>query len=114
MPPLEALPAATASLEEIGRFAMLFDRTGHFRERWGERHRPNVDALWKKCVSAYRGDRSATEPADELMLCLAFDWILGPYLGVPEREKLSFLRWLLSQIRGQMSSEAALAVTGRG
>jgi hypothetical protein len=104
LPLAEELPNDAASLAEIGSFIGHFDPTRHFREHWGERYRFDIETLWNNCVSAYRGSRDAIAPCGELLLCLAYDWRLGPCLGVAEHEKLSFLRWLIAQMRVRLSS----------
>jgi len=107
MPASDALPFDSAGLLEIGKFIMDHDPTRHFRERWGDHYRENIEALWTSCVDAYRDGRVPNHPADELFLCLTRDWILGPYLGVPEGEKLRFLRWLLVHVRVRLAVDKA-------
>ena len=97
------LPGDGAVLTEIGMFIARFDPTRHYRERWSERYRLEIEALWNRCVSAYRGSHDPVVPAGDLLLCLAYDWRLGPYLGVSEHEKLAFLRWLIVQMRVRLS-----------
>jgi hypothetical protein len=99
LPLAHELPHEQASLREIGEFIARCDPTRHFREHWGERYREQVGKLWNDCVIAYRGHREATVAPGELLLCLAYDWRLGPCLGVPEQDKLAFLRWLIEQTR---------------
>ena len=98
------LPGDASILTEIGMFITRFDPTRHYRERWGERYRLEIEALWNRCVSAYRGSRDPVVPPGELLLCLAYDWRLGPYLGISEHEKLAFLRWLIVQTRVRLSA----------
>ena len=98
----QELPSERASLLEIGEFIARFDPTRHFREHWGERYRDDIRKLWSDCVSAYRCSRRAAAAPGELLLCLAYDWRLGPCLGMAEHEKLAFLRWLLAQIRARI------------
>ena len=103
LPAQADLPADSAPLTEIGIFIERFDPTRHFREQWGERYRSQIEALWNNCVSAYRGSRDAPASPGELLLCLAYDWRLGPYLGISEHEKLAFLRWLCAQMHTRLS-----------
>jgi hypothetical protein len=107
MPSTEALPFDSAGLLEIGKFILHYDPTRHFRERWGDDYRAKIEALWNSCVAAYRDGRTPNHPADELLLCLTRDWILGPYLGVPQGEKLRFLRWLLIHVRVKLAADKA-------
>jgi hypothetical protein len=103
LPAAADLPGDAASLTGVGTFIERFDPTRHFRERWGERYRPDIEALWHNCVSAYRGSGEPIVPPGELLLCLAYDWRLGPFLGISEHEKLAFLRWLIAQMRARLS-----------
>ena len=102
LPQAQELPGDEASLLEIGNFITRFDPTRHFREHWGERYRDDVGKVWSNCVSAYRGSREPSATPGELLLCLAYDWRLGPCLGVAEHEKLGFLRWLIAQMRARV------------
>jgi hypothetical protein len=102
LPGSEDLPPDAASFPEIGSFIARFDPTRHFRERWGEGYRVAVEKLWHDCVSAFRNSRGLAVAPGELLLCLAYDWRLGPCLGVAEHEKLAFLRWLIAQVRTRL------------
>jgi hypothetical protein len=97
------VPADAASLPEIGNFIARFDPTRHFRERWGERYRGAVEKLWHDCVSAFRTGQDLAVSPGEMLLCVAYDWRLGPCLGVAEHEKLAFLRWMTAQVRARLS-----------
>ncbi len=99
MPPAEALPRDRASLREIIHFAWAYDPTEHFLERWGENYKAKVEALWHGCVQSFLAGTPAAGEADELLLCLVYDCVLGPGLGVPESLKEGFLRWLVDGIR---------------
>jgi hypothetical protein len=65
----------------------------------GEDYTSSVRSLWERCVQAYKNDDAAPEAVDELLMCFAYDVVLGPYLGVPEPHKLAFLHWLIDGIR---------------
>ncbi len=99
MPSLESLPGSTASLEELLRFTRAFDPTLHFRQRWPENYKTEVEALWHRCVQSYKAGTPASAGPDELLMCMAYDCVLGPYLGVPEPQKAQFLQWLVDGMR---------------
>jgi hypothetical protein len=84
-------------------FACAVDPTVHFRARWGESYKANLEALWRRCVESYLAGDPAPSPADELLMCLAYDVILGPSLGVPGPHKLPFLRWLIAGVRREVT-----------
>ena len=79
LPESTDVPRDAASLLEIGSFIARFDPTRHFRERWGEGYRVAVEKLWHDCVSAFRNSRGLAVAPGELLLCLAYDWRLGPF-----------------------------------
>lgn len=99
MPGPEALPSADATLEQLIRFAHSVDPTTHFRIRWGEEYVTNVRALWQRSVESFKTGAATAAPPDELLMCLTYDIVLGPHLGVPDSHKLPFLRWLLDGVR---------------
>jgi hypothetical protein len=97
----------------ISTFEMPLVR--QFRERWGEQYTQRVRAHWSECVRRFHCGAAAKGPADELLLCLAYDCVLGPYLGVPEPHKVAFWEWLVAGIRqsGSAASGAAPDLAGR-
>ena len=99
MPSPGTLPGPAATLEEIIRFAHSVDPTAHFRDRWGADYTTNIQALWGACVESFKAGAPTAAPPDELLMCLTYDVVLGPYLGVPDPHKLPFLRWLLDGTR---------------
>ena len=99
LPTLEALPGTDATLPQIIRFAQSVDPTALFRDRWGDNYQQNVAALWDRYVQSYKAGVEAQGPADELLMCLVYDVVLGPYLGVPEPHKRPFLLWLIAGVR---------------
>jgi hypothetical protein len=103
LPSADRFPPAGATPEEIIRFACAVDPTLHFRGRWGEHYKANIEALWRRCVESYRASDLAAGPMDELLMCLAYDVILGPSLGVPDPHKLPFLRWLIEGARREVT-----------
>src|SRR3954469_23351917 len=88
-------------LEGMIRFISTFELPliRQFRDRWGEQYRERLQAHWAECVRRFRSGAAASGPADELLLCLAYECILGPYLGVPESHKREFWAWLVVGIR---------------
>jgi hypothetical protein len=107
LPSLETLPEADATIDQIIRFVHSVDPTTHFQDRWGEEYRTNVQALWHRCVQSYKAGAAATGGVDELIMCLTYDVVLGPCLGVPEPHKLSFLRWVIDGVRQDLQRHAA-------
>lgn len=102
MPDLESLPGSDASLRDIGRFIYYNDPTLLFHKVWGDAYTEKVRSLWQRLNHAFKNGQKATGPADELLMCMAYDWALGPYMGVPESKKQDFLEWLLEGVRCQL------------
>jgi hypothetical protein len=98
-PTAEALPGTDATLQQIIRFAQSVDPTAQFRLRWGENYQTKVRLLWDRCVQSYNAGAEPQGSVDELLMCLAYDVVLGPYLGVPEPHKRPFLLWLIDGVR---------------
>ncbi len=111
LPEADALPRPDTSLEGMICFISSFELPliRQFRERWGERYAERVRAHWSECVRRFESGAAAEGPADELLLCLAYDCILGPCLGVPERHKLQFWAWLVAGIRQVEPAEPGAA-----
>lgn len=101
VPPPEAMPGPEVTLEEIVRFSRSADPTEYFRARWGDEYKDNARAVWARCAEAYRTGAAQPGDPDELMLCLAHDLVIAPYLAVPESTQLPFLHWLIDGMRGR-------------
>jgi hypothetical protein len=82
-PESDSLPPAGTSLEGMIRFISTFELPliRQFRDRWGEQYKQRVQAHWSVCIRRFQSGTAAEGPADELLLCLAYDCILGPYLA---------------------------------
>src|SRR5262245_18760542 len=101
LPPIDSLPPTGTSLQDMIRFVGAFEMPviRLFQERWGQRYKQRVQACWSDSIRRFKAGGAAEGPADELLLCLAYDCILGPYLGVPEPHKLVFWEWLVEGVR---------------
>jgi hypothetical protein len=107
-PALQSLPSAGASLAEVIRFIGTFELPliDHYRQRWGAEYPDRAQSLWARCVDAFQAGRPATGAVDDLLLCLGYDSALGPYLGVPESDKLRFWVWLIDGVRRGLVDQA--------
>jgi hypothetical protein len=102
LPTLETLPQTDASLYQIIRFARSAEPTEYFHDLWGEQYRTKVQALWDRCLQSFKAGTAVEGEPEELLMCLAYDIALGPYLGVPDPHKLFFLRWLIAGMRERL------------
>ena len=98
----ESLPDNGADLRVMIRFSDSYNPLPHFQSLWGNEYRTRVSELWDRCVRAYKGLEAPPSDVRELLMCLQYDIVLGPALGVPEPHKLSFLHWLIDKIRGSL------------
>ena len=78
LPSLKDLPGKGATLKELIRFACSVDPTAHFQARGGKEYQTSVQALWHRCVQDYKQRIPAAGAVDELLMCLAYDVVLGP------------------------------------
>ena len=101
-PTLDWLPESNASLRDLIRFADSYNPAPHFQMKWGADYQSNVSSLWQRFVQEYKRGSIATGPTDELLMCLAYDVVLGAHLGVPEPHKVAFLQWLIDGLRRSM------------
>jgi|WetSurMetagenome_2_1015567.scaffolds.fasta_scaffold72395_3 hypothetical protein len=99
LPMPDALPGANATLEQIRRFAHFNDPTAHFQRCWGDEYKKNAQSLWRQCIQSYKAGSPPGGTSEELLMCLTYDIVISPYLGVPDSNNLPFLRWLLEGIR---------------
>ena len=104
LPDPAALPPPGASLQQVIRFADAHDPTLHFRARWGSAYAGEATALWGACVAAFKAGAPPPGSAEDLLMCLAYDCVLGPYMGVPEPHKAQFLDWLLDGLRQRLEA----------
>jgi len=81
------------------RFADAYNPSPHFQKKWGENYQSNLGSLWERFVQAYKSGAVTPGSPDEMLMCFAYDIVLGPHLGVPEPHKVMFLRWLIDGIR---------------
>jgi hypothetical protein len=105
-PSLEALPAEDAPFREIGRFATAFDPTLYFNNKWGKKYAENARSLWDRAVQKFLKAEEPEGAIEELLMVMAYEWTLGPYLGLPEDRKEKFLRHLLAAIRRKLGEKS--------
>jgi len=106
IPGMDSLPGSDATLRDIGRFIHYHDPTASFHKVWGDAYKDNARSLWQRLSHAFKDVAKADGPADELLMGMACDGALGPYLGEPESKKLEFLHWLLEGVRHQLKNRA--------
>ena len=106
LPDIDSLPGPQASFRDIGRFLHDHDPTLHFHKLWGDDYRENVQALWQRLNGMFKKGEKPVGHAEELLMGMNYDWVMGPYLGVPESKKQEFLEWLLAGVRDQLEDQA--------
>ena len=98
MPSHDVVPGKDATLRDFIRFSDTFNPLPHFQEQWGDDYTARVRELWEQCVRAFEDNAATEADIGELLMCLQYDIVLGPALGVPDPHKLRFLRWLTDAI----------------
>jgi hypothetical protein len=105
MPPLESLPNDQVTLAEVVRFIGTFELAliRHFQAQWGDEYRSRVQTLWKTCITTFQDGLPAAGRPDDLLMCLVYDCVVGPYLGGPGPQTLKFWLWLIEGVRRQLA-----------
>lgn len=99
--PNESIPDERAEWDEVFQFITSFQQhvPATFQQRWGTEYQENARALWSRLASAFRAGQPLDAAADELLLCLAYDLAVAPYIGTPQSQQLAFWQWLLDGLR---------------
>jgi hypothetical protein len=95
----DALPPPDATLAELVRFAHASSPVAEFQKRWGPEYAQRARELWSGATHAFRQGRPIGAPPDELLLCMAYDVTMAPYLGVPEDVSHRFLSAVVRELR---------------
>lgn len=104
VPNRQDLPDESATLREIIRFSDRFNPLPHFQSLWGDEYKTRVADLWRRCIESFKNNSPPPTDIGELLMCLQFDIVLGPYLPVPDSNKLQFLQWLVNGIRMELAN----------
>jgi hypothetical protein len=93
------LPKTDADLKELIAFCRQNDPSREFEKRWGSEYRERVRELWGASTYAFKSGQPTGYSPDELLMCMAYDVIVAPYIGVPEDISHSYLQTMLRELR---------------
>lgn len=96
---ISCLPGPDASLGELIKFCRSNDPSQEFKERWDSEFVEHVRELWAASTHAFKAGRATGYDQDEVLMCMAYDVAVAPYLGVPEDISHSYLHAMLRELR---------------
>lgn len=100
---ISRLPLSDASLRELIEFVRSNDPMKEFQELWGPDSNDRILELWGKSTHSFKERRPIGGTPDELLLCMAYDVTVAPYLGVPEETTHSYLHFVLKELREKLN-----------
>lgn len=99
---LNSLPSTDAQLETLIEFSRTYDPSEEFKQIWGSEFRDRTRELWGASTHAFKEDLPTGFNANEILLCMAFDVSVGPYLGIPARITHAYLQAMVNELRGTL------------
>jgi hypothetical protein len=96
---MASLPGPDATLKELVEFCRKNDPSQEFMERWGAEFRDRARELWGASTHAFKAGRETGYAPDEVLMCMAYDITVAPYIGVPEEVSHSYLHAMLRELR---------------
>ena len=96
------LPGPDAGLRELIAFCQKNDPSPAFRERWGDAFRERVRELWAASTHAFKGGRATGYGPGEVLMCMAHDVSVAPYIGVPPEVSQAYLQAMLRELRASL------------
>ena len=102
-PSLDDIQNAEKSLTETASFLSRFDPIPYFIDLWGEEdYREKSENLWEEAIQKFKEEKLLDNSWQELILIINFDFVLGPFIGLPEGIKLKFYPWVFEQIKDRV------------
>jgi len=99
---ISRLPQSDASLPELIEFIRNNDPVKEFQELWGSDSNDRILALWKNSTHSFQEKQPIGVTPDELLLCMAYDTTVAPYIGVQEKTSHSYLHFVLKELREKL------------
>lgn len=106
MPNAVMIPNPDAPLIEMIRFSKAYNPIPQLRESLGPDYPAYIERLRDRCITAFQAGGQAPGTRDELVICLAYEIAVMPYLGISEENAARLCRWFLDGIRRRMTSVA--------
>ena len=99
---ISSLPQPDAELRELLAFCRANNPSQEFEERWGSDCRDRVRELWGESTHAFKAGSPTGHSPDELLMCMAYDVAVAPYIGVPEDLSHAYLHAMLRELREKL------------
>ena len=99
---LSTLPEPDADLAELVAFCRANDPSHEFEKRWRSDFRDRVRELWGASTHAFKANAPTGYSSDELLMCMAYDVTVAPYLGIPESISHAYLHAILRELREKL------------
>ncbi len=100
-PSKSELNLLTNSYHDVKKLISNYDQVAYFKDLWGDNYYKNIEDSWENHISKFKNDEDITVNWRELVLVITFDYYLGPYVGLPEKVKLKFYNWIITEIINQ-------------
>ena len=95
----DMLPKPNASHSEIIAFCQQNDPSLQFKELLGDKYNDHVIDLWSKSTHSFKSAIPTGYNINEILLCMAYDISVAPYIGVPIEISISYLNYMLNELR---------------
>jgi len=101
-PSFEDIPSELESYHSIKRFIDKFDQLESISLSLGDNYRTHLNNNWKNAIDKFKSNQEIAYPWQELIMILSYDYYLGPYIGLPESEKIKFYTKILDHLRVEL------------
>ena len=101
-PTVDDIPIKLESYHSIKNFIVRFDQLESISLTIGDNYRTYLNDNWKNAVIKYKSNQDIVYPWQELIMILSLDYHFGPYIGLPESEKVNFYTQILDRLRVQL------------
>lgn len=104
-PSLCDIPKIEGNYHKVDPFITQFNQQEYARNKWGDEYRAQVQTLWEQAINCYKEDQEFIRNWQEYILIITFDYYIGPYIGLPEKEKIQFYSWIFKYLSTALPSE---------
>ena len=101
-PSLEDIPIKLESYHSIKNFIDKFDQLESISLAIGDDYRAYLNNIRLKAIDKYMSNEEIVYPWQELIMILSLDYYFGPYIGLPESEKVNFYTKILDRLRVEL------------
>ncbi len=98
-PRVDDVPSKLENYHSIKKFIDTFDQLEAISSAIGDNYRSYLNNNWENAIEKYKSNESIVYPWQELIMILLLDYYYGPYLGIPEPEKVKFYTQILDRLK---------------